>query len=301
MQNRKINITVFLGGISSERTVSLASGQMVVAALRSLGYPVQELDPDPKKGWSLPSGTDVVFLALHGTYGEDGQVQRELDRLGVPYTGCGAEASEIGFDKLRTRTCCEAVGVPMPRCLVVDEKLRAMPSDWDVPVIFKPIREGSSVGLQLVDRREDFLPALQSVLQFGDRALMEKRILGRELTVGILDDQALPLVEVCPRGGVYDYKRKYTKGQTQYICPAAVSDKVKEVAQELALKAFHAIGGRSYARVDMMVDKEGGCWVLEINTLPGMCETSLLPKAAAAAGISYPELCRKMVEMALRK
>lgn len=301
MQNRKVNITVFLGGVSSERTVSLASGQMVSAALRSLGYSVQELDPDPKKGWVLPPGIDVVFLALHGTYGEDGQVQRELDRLGVPYTGCGAVASEIGFDKLRTRQCCEAAGVTMPRCLVVDKELKQMPPDWDVPVILKPIREGSSVGLQLVDRREDFLSALQSVLEFGDHALMEKRIRGREFTVGILDDKPLPLVEVCPTGGVYDYKRKYTKGQTQYFCPAKVDDKVKEEAQELALKAFHAIGGKDYARVDVIVDKEGGCWVLEINTLPGMCETSLLPKAAAAAGISYPELCRKMIEMALRK
>ncbi|MBO4714494.1 MAG: UDP-N-acetylmuramate dehydrogenase [Verrucomicrobia bacterium] len=301
MENRKINVTVFAGGISSERSVSLASGKMVVEALRSKGYEVNVVDPDPAKGWTLPEKTDVVFLALHGTYGEDGQVQTELDRLGVPYTGCGAEASRIGFDKLLTRQRCEAAGIRMPRALVLDQPLEKMPEGWKPPVVLKPIREGSSVGLQLVDKEEDFAPALKAVLKFGGRVIMEERIFGRELAAGVLDGKPLPLVEICPKSGVYDYTSKYTKGCTEYICPAVVEETIKSQAQQMALQTFNAIGGKDYARVDILLDKEGRCWVLEINTLPGMCETSLLPKAAAVAGISYPELCSMMVQLALKK
>ena len=301
MKDKKINVTVFAGGISSERSVSLASGKMVVEALRSKGYEVNVVDPDPVKGWTLPENTDVVFLALHGTYGEDGQVQAELDRLGVPYTGCGAEASRIGFDKLLTRQRCEAAGIRMPRALVLDQPLEKMPEGWKPPVVLKPTREGSSVGLQLVDKEEDFAPALKAVLKFGGVAIMEERIFGRELAAGILEGKPLPLVEICPKSGVYDFTSKYTKGHTVYICPAVVDEEIKTQAQQMALRTFNAVGCKDYARVDILLDKEGLCWVLEINTLPGMCETSLMPQAASAAGITYSELCSKMVQLALRK
>ena len=293
-------VTVFRGGISREREVSLNSGRLVAEALRNAGYQVKELDPDPAVGWSLPLGTEVVFLALHGTYGEDGQVQSELDRLGIPYTGSGAEASRIGFDKLLTRKRCEALGVKMPKAMLIDKEMDQLPEGWRLPVILKPLREGSSVGLQVVEREEDFFNAVHEVLKYGSQALMEDKISGRELTASILNGEALPLVELRPKSGIYDYKSKYTSGATEYICPAKISDILTMKVQEAALKTFYAVGARDYARVDMILDREGQCWVLEINTLPGMSTTSLLPKAAAAAGLNYEDLCSKMVELALK-
>ena len=272
----------------------------VAEALRNAGYQVKELDPDPTEGWSLPLGTEVVFLALHGTYGEDGQVQSELDRLGIPYTGSGAEASRIGFDKLLTRKHCEALGVKMPKAMLIDKEMDQLPEGWRLPVILKPLREGSSVGLQVVEREEDFFNAVHEVLKYGSQALMEDKISGRELTASILNGEALPLVELRPKSGIYDYKSKYTSGATEYICPAKISDILTMKVQEAALKTFYAVGARDYARVDMILDREGQCWVLEINTLPGMSTTSLLPKAAAAAGLNYEDLCSKMVELALK-
>ncbi|NCC59617.1 MAG: D-alanine--D-alanine ligase [Verrucomicrobiae bacterium] len=301
MNNGKLKVVVFAGGISNEREISLKSGAMVAEALRSSGYQVEMLDPDPIKGWSLPDETNVVFLALHGTYGEDGQVQMELDQLGIPYTGSGAEASRIGFDKLLTRQHCVAAGVTMPRSFVLKNWQAEMPEGWEAPVVLKPLREGSSVGVEIVDNKEDFGAALRRSLEYGGVVLMEERIIGRELTVGILGSEVLPLVEVCPKSGVYSYESKYTKGRTEYYCPAQVDEASRNRAADLALKTFHAVGAKDYARIDMILDQKGECWVLEINTLPGMSETSLLPKAAAAKGLSYANLCCKILEMALRK
>jgi len=299
--NKDLKITVFLGGISSEREISLKTGNAIANALISEGYNVSLLDPNPEKGWSLPQGTDVVFLALHGEYGEDGTVQSELDKLGIPYTGCGAEASRIGFDKLLTREYAVAQGVLMPPAIILDKVSDVLPEGWNFPVVLKPLRQGSSVGVQFVDRESDFKTALEKVFTFGEKVLMEKRIFGRELAVGIVDGEVLPIVEICPHSGVYDYKSKYTSGQTNYICPAKLDVQIVKKAGEMALKTFHAIGGKDYSRVDIIADKDGNCWVLEINTLPGMTATSLLPKAAAAKGITFVTLCEKMLEMALRK
>jgi D-alanine-D-alanine ligase len=301
MNNGKLKVIVFAGGISNEREISLKSGAMVAEALRSSGYQVEMLDPDPVKGWSLPDGAGVVFLALHGTYGEDGQVQMELDRLGIPYTGSGAEASRIGFDKLLTRQHCVAAGVTMPRSFVLKSWQAEMPEGWEPPVVLKPLREGSSVGVEMVDNKEDFGAALKRSLNYGGVVLMEERIIGRELTVGILDGEVLPTVEVCPKSGVYNYESKYTKGRTEYFCPAQIDEASRKRAADLALKTFRAVGAKDYARIDMILDRNGDCWVLEINTLPGMSETSLLPKAAAATGLNYSNLCCKILEMALRK
>jgi D-alanine-D-alanine ligase len=293
-------ITVMLGGNSAEREVSLKSGESVVRALRSLGHQVHELDP--KNGqWTLPSGTNAVFLALHGTYGEDGQVQTELEALGVPYTGCGPEASRIAFDKVRTKELCLQAGVPTARYVVLSSPTAAWPKGWQTPVVLKPARQGSSVGLQFVDRVADFSNALAEALRFDEHILMEERILGRETTVGILDGSALPVVEVRPRKGSYDYANKYTAGATEYFCPAPFEQPTTERIQNAALGAFRAVGGRDYARVDVMVRPNGEPVVLEVNTLPGMTDTSLLPKAAAAAGIGYAELCQRMIELALQR
>jgi D-alanine-D-alanine ligase len=293
-------IAVMLGGFSAEREVSLQSGTSVVRALRSLGHNVYEVDPK-NLDWILPAGTEVVFLALHGTYGEDGQVQSKLEKLNVPYTGCDPAASRIAFNKVSTKERCVAAGVPTARHAVFTRSDATWPMGWQPPVVLKPVCQGSSVGLQFVDRVSDFNPALVEAMRFDRQVLMEERIVGRETTVGILDGQPLPLVEVRPKSGGYDYANKYTAGATEYLCPAPFDGAATERIQQAALGAFAAVGGRDYARVDVMVRPTGDPVVLEVNTLPGMTDTSLFPKAAAAAGIPYPELCQRMIDLALRR
>jgi len=295
-----LNITVMLGGPSAEREVSLRSGAAVAQALRVLGHRVNELDPRTDV-WELPKGTDVVFLALHGTYGEDGTVQQQLDALGVPYTGCDARASRIGFDKILTKERFLAAHVPTARFVVLSDPAATWPTGWQPPVVLKPACQGSSVGLEFVERVSDFNTALAEALRHDERVLLEEKIAGRETTVGILGGQALPLVEVRPRSGAYDYQSKYTSGSTEYLCPAPFDPETTARIQAAGLAAFQAIGGRDYSRVDVMVRPGGELVVLEVNTLPGMTETSLLPKAAAAAGMSYPQLCQAMVDLALQR
>jgi D-alanine-D-alanine ligase len=298
--SRKLNITVMLGGPSAEREVSLRTGAAAANALRSLGHEVHELDPKTPE-WTLAPGTDVVFLALHGTYGEDGTVQKQLDALGVPYTGCDAEGSRIAFDKLLTKQCFMELGVPTARFLTVNSAEMVMPSDLHPPLVVKPARQGSSVGLQFVEKTADWHVALAESLKFDTEVLVEEKIIGRETTVGILGGQVLPVVEVRPKAGAYDYKNKYTAGQTEYFCPAKFDEVTTQRIQDAALAAFKAVGGRDYARVDVMVRMDGSPVVLEVNTLPGMTETSLLPKAAAAAGMNYAELCQRMIDLALQR
>ena len=289
-----------LGGPSAEREVSLRSGAAVAKALRSLGHEVSELDPR-MADWSLPTQTDVVFLALHGTYGEDGTVQKQLDKLGVPYTGCDAEASRIAFDKVLTKQSCIQAGVPTPKFVTVHSAAESFPENFSVPLVVKPSRQGSSVGLQFVERVEDWPAALAAALEFDSEVLVEEKISGRETTVGILDGKPLPVVEVRPHNGVYDAHSKYTPGATDYSCPADFEAATTKRIQEAALAAFQAVGGRDYARVDVMVRMDGSPLVLEVNTLPGMTETSLLPKAAAAAGMNFAGLCQRMVDLALKR
>lgn len=298
--NRKLNITVMLGGPSAEREVSLRSGAAVVKALRSLGHEVNELDPR-QPDWSLPAKTEVVFLALHGMYGEDGTVQRALDKLGVPYTGCDAESSRIAFDKVLTKQRCIQAGVPTPKFMTVELPEELFPKDLQLPLVVKPARQGSSVGLQFVDRSEDWPRALAEALKFDSELLVEEKIIGRETTVGILDGQPLPVVEVCPKQGGYDYQNKYTAGCTEYFCPAEFDAATTQRIHDAAVGAFKAVGGRDYARVDVMVRPDGSPVVLEVNTLPGMTETSLLPKAAAAAGMDFATLCQRMLDLALAR
>jgi len=298
--SERLHITVMLGGPSAEREVSLQSGAAVVRALRSLGHTVDPLDPRDDS-WTLVAGTEVVFLALHGTYGEDGTVQRHLEALGLPYTGCDFEASRIAFDKVMTKRRCVQAGVPTARFEVFTSPKATWPAGWQPPVVLKPVRQGSSVGLQFVERVEDWNAALAEALRYDSEVLLEEKILGRETTVGILGGEALPIVEVRPRQGGYDYQNKYTSGRTEYFCPASFDAATAQRIQQAALAAFRAVGGRDYGRVDVIARPGGDPVVLEVNTLPGMTETSLLPKAAAAAGMSFPELCQRMVDLAMHR
>ena len=299
-QTNQLHVTVMLGGPSAEREVSLQSGAAAVKALRSLGHVVSELDPVTPH-WKLPEPTDVVFLALHGSYGEDGTVQQQLEDLGVPYTGCGVEASRIAFDKVKTKERCLAAGIPTARYAVFHSAAAAFPSGWQPPVVLKPVRQGSSVGLQMVDDAKDFPRALAEAMRFDSEVLMEERIIGRETTVGILDGKALPVAEICVKQGPFDYKSKYTPGAATHVCPAHFDAAATARIQEAALGAFRAVGGRDYGRVDVMVRGQGDPVVLEVNTLPGMTALSILPEAAAAAGLSYAALCQRMIDMAMKR
>ena len=298
--NRKLKIAVMLGGPSAEREVSLRSGAAVADALRSLGHEVVAVDP-ANGSFDLPAGIDAVFLALHGTFGEDGAVQKLLDARGAVYTGCDANASRIAFDKVLTKKRCLQAGVPTAPFAVVQSAGEPLPPGFRLPLVVKPVRQGSSVGLAFVERQADWPAALAGALKFDSEALVEEKIAGRETTVGILDGEALPVVEVRPKSGGYDYRNKYTAGCTEYFCPADFDLPSTRRIQAAALDAFRAVGGRDYARVDVMVRGDGSPVVLEVNTLPGMTATSLLPKAAAAAGLDYPHLCQRMVELALRR
>lgn len=295
-----LRLVVMLGGPSAEREVSLATGRSVATALRARGHEVFDIDPRTDD-WNLPERVDAVFLALHGSYGEDGTIQRRLDELGVPYTGCGADASALAFDKARTKEVWAEHGIPSPRGHIFTAPTDSLPEGWSLPIILKPVCQGSSVGLQIVESENVFGPALEQALEFDNAVLMEEMIRGREFTAGILDGKALPLVEVRPRQGTYDYQNKYTEGATEYFCPADLSERLTCRIQDLALQAFAAVGGRDYGRVDVLLRGESEPFFLEVNTLPGMTETSLLPKAAKAAGIGFEQLCQRMIDAALKR
>ncbi|MGD0410383.1 MAG: D-alanine--D-alanine ligase [Verrucomicrobiota bacterium] len=300
MLNRALNICVMLGGPSAERQVSLRSGAAAAKALRALGHRVRELDP-AGDSWQLPPETEVVFLALHGTYGEDGGVQARLEELGAPYTGCGPEASRTAFNKALTKQRCLSRGIPTARFDVLRAPRPDLPPGWTPPVVLKPVRQGSSIGLQFVERAEQWEAALAEAFRYDTEVLLEEKIDGRETTVGILEDRALPVAEIRVKNGPFDYRNKYTAGAAQHFCPADFDAATTARIQSAALGAFHAIGGRDFARVDVMVTGGGDPVVLEVNTLPGLTELSIMPEAAAAAGLNYGQLCQRMIDLALRR
>ncbi len=281
----------------------MRSGGAVQKALRALGHCVSEVDP-LDENWKLPTDTEVVFLALHGEYGEDGQVQTRLENLGVPYTGSGPEGSRVAFDKELTKQVFEQNEIPTPRWTMLANTAAPPPEDLGEGWVLKPPRQGSSVGLQIVETPEQWSEALAiagDATDGGGPVLCEELIRGREITVGILDDAALPIVEVHPKEGPYDYENKYTVGATDYYCPAELPPDTADRISEISLKSFEAVGASEFGRVDLMLDVALNPFVLEVNTLPGLTETSLLPKAAAAAGLDFPALCGRMVDLALKK
>lgn len=246
---------------------------------------------------------DVVFLALHGASGENGQIQATLDSYGIRYTGSGYVGSLLAMDKDISKKLLLAEGVRTPRGITV-ETTAADPSEIEkavrYPLVVKPCSCGSSVGISMVDGREDLVRALALAAQYEDRILIEERIIGREFTMGVIDGVPLPPVEIIPKAGFYDYKNKYQTGLTEEICPAELPREECAEMGEISLRAFRALRLRDYARFDYIRDVDGNFWCLEANTLPGMTPTSLLPQEAAAVGISYSALCVKLAEMALK-
>jgi D-alanine-D-alanine ligase len=293
MSDQPRHIAVLKGGPSAEREVSLRSGAAAAEALREAGYEVTEVIVEDA-GFILPPETDLAFLALHGTFGEDGQVQEILEARGIPYTGANAQASRIAFDKEKTKEKFRAHGVPTPEGQLVS---RLEQVTLPLPLFVKPNAQGSSVGTHPATTREELAAALADALKFDSSALVERFIRGRELTVGVLGDEALPIVEIHPLDGFYDYANKYTKGRTEYFCPARLPDEITRIIQKHALAAHRSLGQPVYSRVDFLLEKDGNPYCLEVNTIPGMTATSLLPKAAAAMGISFPQLCRRIIEL----
>ncbi|MDB4948708.1 MAG: ddl [Gemmatimonadetes bacterium] len=331
-----MRIAVLLGGTSAEREVSLASGLGIVKALRERGHEVWTVDtargfiPTEQEGELLPEGVhaappgstaatlsamelgavpqlhqaDVAFLALHGGAGEDGTIQALLDLVGVPYTGSGPLGSGVAMDKDISKRLLRDSQVPTLPWRVARAPDFAYDPDTiedliGYPCIVKPSRQGSSVGMTIVTEPGMLPEAVKEASQYDTEVMIERFARGRELTVGILGDQALPPVEIRPKKGIYDYHSKYTPGMTEYFCPAPLEEEITAQVQAYALRAFRVLKLRGYARIDFILAKEQ-LWCLEANTLPGMTATSLLPKEAAAVGISYPDLCERIVQLALR-
>jgi D-alanine-D-alanine ligase len=331
-----MKITVFMGGTSSERNVSLASGIRIVEALRSRGHTVTPLDPAKgvispaeehalatgKVGTQPPSlealskfaegaflpnltsmkevtGADVVFLALHGGQGEDGTIQALLDMANVKYTGSGLLSSALALDKDLSKKLFRQADVKTADWLMTPVTIEQVEGILGLPVIVKPSREGSTVGLSLVKKREDLAPAIEEAGKYDYEVMIETFIPGRELTVGVLGDIALPVGEILPKHEIYDYECKYTAGMATEEFPAKLSPEATEKVQQQALAAFKALKLRGYARIDFRLTTEGEFYCLEANTLPGMTELSLIPQGAAAMGISFPELCERIVRLAL--
>ena len=298
---------VAMGGNSSEREVSLKTGEAVQRALTALGHTVTAWDPasgipENAEDWkALFFDHDVVFLALHGKFGEDGALQQKLEGLSIPFTGCDSISSALAFDKVETKKVWRAKGLPTADFVAFESPAVRFPEELGLPFVVKPAREGSSVGLYFVKDPNEWTVAVNAILKLDSRGLAESRINGREITVGVLEGQPLPIVEIRPKTGVYDYANKYTAGATEYLCPAPFSAEETSSIQQIAQQAFDAVGARDYARVDLMISESGAPALLEINTLPGMTETSLLPKAAAAAGIGFESLCQRMVDMACNR
>ncbi|MDX9866937.1 MAG: D-alanine--D-alanine ligase [Kiritimatiellia bacterium] len=292
-------IAVMMGGTSSERAVSLRSGEAVVAGLREAGFDAVPVVLDADRIDTLPSGVEAVFLALHGGYGENGGVQCDLDRLGLPYTGPGAAASRIAMDKIATKRVLEAAGVPTPAFEVLPRGMEKF--SLPLPVVVKPPRDGSSVGVVKVTSAAAWPAALEQARARDPQGevLVEAYIGGREWTVSVLDGEALPVVEIEAPGGWYGFTEKYTSGTTRYTFPEAVEDApLAAQCRVLALLAYQAVGCRGVSRVDFRVTPAGETFVLEINTIPGFTATSLLPKAAARAGLSFPALCARLIATA---
>ena len=331
--NSKPQVALLVGGTSPEREVSKMSGKGVLGALKSLQYPTIVIDPayglnQPKEeekfflekdfsevsnrnciyaiNSNLLNNVDIVFSALHGKWAEDGTIQSLLELRGLKYTGSKVLASALAMDKEMSKLIFRQEGVETPDWLTLNSMniepkkiINYIKNQIGFPCIIKPNDQGSTVGLKLVKEESEVEEAVKVALQFSSKALVEKYIPGRELTVAILINEPLPVLEIVPKSGLYDYKSKYTSGMSEYIVPAKISEEIEKKAQQQALKAFHSLGCEGYARVDFRLSNNNELYCLEVNTLPGMTPLSLVPKAAKAVGISFEELIKRIIQQAL--
>lgn len=295
MNNTKFrHVAVLMGGPSAEREVSLRSGRAVTEGLRQAGYEVVEIEVQGQ-AFNLPPQVEAVFIAMHGEFGEDGQVQDILARKKVPYTGSRPEASRIAFDKLRSKQILVRHGIPTPVFEVLRSgQARMLP----LPVVVKPLRQGSSFGCHKVAVEADWPGALADAMTYNGEVLVENYIDGKELTVGIVDGEVLPVIEIRAPNNTYDYRAKYTKGVTEYLVPAPIDADATRRCQDLSVRTYRALDGRGMGRVDLRMSPDGRIYVLELNTIPGFTETSLLPKAANVAGYAFPALCDRILRTA---
>jgi len=292
-------VAVLMGGPSAEREISLISGKAVLAALRSKGVDAHGFDPAERELFDLKrDGFTRAFIALHGRFGEDGTVQGALEFLGLPYTGSGVLASALAMDKLRTKRIWQAEGLPTPAYALLEKStdLRAVAKKLGVPLMVKPASEGSSIGMSKVRKAGDLDEAYALAANYDRVVIAEKFIEGTELTVGILGERVLPIIKLETPRDFYDYEAKYVSDDTRYIIPSGLSPKKEAEVQALCLQAFRTLGCQGWGRVDLMLNRQGRPHLLEINTSPGMTDHSLVPMAARAIGLSYEELCVKILE-----
>ena len=298
-----MKIGVMYGGTSAEREVSLSSGQAVVSDCETLRHEVISLDPKDGLSNQLTElkSVDVVFNGLHGGDGENGVIPGFLESIGVRYTGSGNEASAICMDKRVSKALVFRKEILTPEwvSLSVEDEI-PMDHDLGYPLVVKPNGQGSTIGLTVVSEPSQLKEAVALARKYDTVVLMESFVAGREITVTIIGDNAYPIVEIVPSHDLYDYECKYTKGMTEYFCPADLDETLTQAIQDTALRIHNLLGCRHYSRVDFRLDKNNKAWFLEVNTLPGMTETSLVPKAAGAAGLSFPDLIQAIINEALK-
>ena len=297
-------IAVLLGGTSAEREVSLNSGTAVLNALRKQGYDAHPIDPKTFPVATLKEqGFDRVFNILHGRGGEDGTMQGLLEQIGIPYTGCGVMASALTMDKMRTKMLWKAFGLPVAEMEIVTVENRAtlnpevVVKKLGLPLMVKPSLEGSSVGLTKVKTMDELESAVDFALKFDRTVLIEEWLAGDEFTVPVLDGEVLPSIKIVPEGEFYDYDAKYISDNTQYFCPAGLSDAREQELRRLVKQAYDVVGCRGWSRIDVMADAEGRFRLVEVNTNPGMTSHSLFPKSAATVGYSFEQVVEKILEL----
>lgn len=295
-------VAVLAGGLSSERDISIKSGRAVFNALKFEGCNVEWLEIGSrdveKKLRSIPF--DIAFIALHGRFGEDGTIQKILERMAVPYTGSGVRASRLALDKIASHRIFKGHGIPVPEYRILDKGSLKEPLRFQFPVIVKPQREGSSIGLTLAKNKKEFNKACKRAFKYSDKIIIEKFIKGREITVGIVGKRPLPVVEIIPKRIFYDFHAKYKDDRTEYKVPASLPRHLYRKAQALGLAAHNALNCQDFSRVDMLLGDDNNIYVLEVNSIPGLTERSLLPKAARASGMEFGKLCVRLLELAMR-
>ena len=303
-------VGVLMGGPSSERGISLKSGQAVLSALLGLGVEAVGVDivtDNIQENISLLKGynLDGVFIALHGRFGEDGSIQEILEKMNLPYTASGVKASRLAMDKIGSLEIFRKGGLCVPKSQFLEksvyQKNSVFKTQMDLPLVVKPANHGSSIGLSFVERKEEIPAAINLAFQFDERIIIQKYIYGRELTVGVLDEVPLPVIEIIPKNKFFDFEAKYQAGLTEYIIPAVLEKSSVRKVQQAALQAHKLLGCFGCSRTDIILSKNGSPYILEINTIPGMTATSLLPKAAKIIGINFNQLCIKLLELAYEK